>query len=95
LGTQEITRRRVLTHVRTSKRPTPADPRLVTRLAETVATTDQGNLECRSIYQLRSNTKIEAIEIHDLVPRSHEITHERFSRVVTSIHLRDGPELGV
>ncbi len=37
----------------------------------------------RSISRLRSDGKIEAIEIHDLGPRSHEVTHERLLRVVT------------
>src|SRR3990172_8020771 len=43
---------------------------------------------------LRSG-KAEAIEIHHLVPRSHEVTHERLLRVVTCVDFRDRSELGV
>ncbi len=39
--------------------------------------------------------KIEAIKVHHLAPRSHEIFHERFFRVVTCIDFREGSELGV
>src|SRR5205823_10340774 len=43
---------------------------------------------------LRSG-KVEAIVVHDLVPRSHEITHELLLRVLLCIKLGDGSELGV
>src|SRR6266571_7099334 len=43
---------------------------------------------------LRSN-KVEAIVVHDLVPRSHEITHELLLRVLLCVNLGDGSELGV
>src|SRR5437764_9172516 len=43
---------------------------------------------------LRSG-KVEAIVVHDLVPRSHEITHELLFRVLLCIKLGDGSELGV
>ena len=43
---------------------------------------------------LRSG-KVEATKIHHLVPRSHEVTHERLLRVVTCVDFRDRPELGV
>ena len=39
--------------------------------------------------------QIEAIEIHHLVPRVHEIAHERLLPVVTSVNFREGAELGV
>ena len=48
----------------------------------------------RMTYLSRSG-EVEAIEIHHLVPRSHEVTHELLFRVVTCIHLRAGSELGV
>src|SRR5262245_7307049 len=38
---------------------------------------------------------VESIEIHDLVPRGHEITHELLRGVVARVDLREGPELGV
>ena len=41
------------------------------------------------------STEVEAIEVHDLVPRRHEVTHELLLRVVTCVDLRDGSELGV
>ncbi len=40
---REIARRRVLAHIRKSKRLTPVDPELVTRLAETAAEMDATN----------------------------------------------------
>src|SRR5438445_13850977 len=43
---------------------------------------------------LRSN-KVETIVVHDLVPRSHEITHELLVRVLLCIKLNNGTELGV
>jgi hypothetical protein len=39
--------------------------------------------------------EVEAIEVHDLGPRSHEVTHERLLCVVTRVDLRDGSELVV
>jgi len=39
--------------------------------------------------------KVEAIEMHDLVPRGREVTHKRLLRVVTRVDFRDGSELGV
>ena len=39
--------------------------------------------------------KVEAIEIHHLVPRSHEVTHELLLRVVICVDFREGSELGV
>src|SRR5437773_1230350 len=38
---------------------------------------------------------IESIEIHDLVPRGHEVAHEFLLRVVARVDLREGTELGV
>src|SRR6266571_2842186 len=43
---------------------------------------------------LRSG-KVEAIVVHDLVPRSHEITHELLLRVLLCVNLGEGSELGV
>jgi hypothetical protein len=42
-------------------------------------------------YQAR----VEAIEVHELVPRRHEVTHELALRVITGVDLRDASELGV
>ena len=39
--------------------------------------------------------KVEAIEIHDLVPCSHEIPYKRVLRVITGVDFRNGSELGV
>src|SRR5262245_36836210 len=39
--------------------------------------------------------KVEAIENHDLVPRSHEVTHELLLGVVTRVDLSNRPELRV
>ena len=39
--------------------------------------------------------QVEAIKVHDLVPRSHEVTYECLLRVVTRVDFRDGSELGV
>src|SRR6266702_1952677 len=43
----------------------------------------------------RRSAEIEAIEVHDLVPRRHEVTHELLLRVVSCVDLRDGTELRV
>ena len=39
--------------------------------------------------------KVEAVEIHDLVPRRDEVLHELLLRVVAGVDLGDGAELGV
>src|SRR6266545_6212491 len=39
--------------------------------------------------------KVEAIVVHDLVPRSHEGTHELLLRVLLCVNFGDGSELGV
>src|SRR5262249_32310315 len=39
--------------------------------------------------------QVEAVKIHHLVPRSHEVTHERLLPVIAAIDFRDGSELGV
>src|SRR5688572_15706347 len=39
--------------------------------------------------------KVEAIEIHDLVPRGHEVAHELLPGVVARVDLRECAELGV
>src|SRR5437588_304130 len=39
--------------------------------------------------------EVESIEVHDLVPSGHEVTHELLLRVVARVDLRDGSELGV
>ena len=43
----------------------------------------------------RLSGKVEAIEIHHLVPRRHNVTHERLLRVVTSIDFGNSSKLGV
>jgi hypothetical protein len=48
-------------------------------------------LSDRMPYQAR----VEASEVHELVPRSHEVTHELAVRVITGVDLRDASELGV
>src|SRR5499427_5730799 len=39
--------------------------------------------------------QVEAVEVHDLVPRGNEVAHELLLRVVARVDLRDRPELGV
>src|SRR3712207_8696228 len=39
--------------------------------------------------------EVEPVEVHDLVPRGHEVAYEPLLRVVARVDLRDGPELGV
>src|SRR5258707_9993344 len=39
--------------------------------------------------------EIEPVEVHDLDPRGHEVTHELLLRVAARVDLRDAPELGV
>src|SRR5690348_450332 len=39
--------------------------------------------------------EVETVEVHDLVPRRDEVTHELLLRVVTRVELRDASELGV
>src|SRR5262245_944839 len=39
--------------------------------------------------------QVEAVEVHDLVPRRHEVTHELLLPVVRGVDLRDRPELRV
>src|SRR5680860_600528 len=39
--------------------------------------------------------QVEAIEVHDLVPRGHEVLHELLLRVFTSVYLGDSSKLGV
>src|SRR5690242_21937540 len=39
--------------------------------------------------------EVEAIEVHDLVPRGNEVVHELVLRVVTCVDLGDGSELRV
>ncbi|MCH8959583.1 MAG: hypothetical protein IH835_09065, partial [Proteobacteria bacterium] len=46
------------------------------------------------ITSLRSG-KVEAIEIHDLIPHSNEVTNELLLGVVTPVDLSDRPELRV
>src|SRR5205823_12789515 len=41
------------------------------------------------------SSEVEAIEVHDLVPCTHEVTHELLLRVLACVDLRDGSELGV
>src|SRR5437016_3783906 len=43
----------------------------------------------------RLGEQVVAIEIHDLVPGSHEVTHELLLRVVTRVDLRQRSELRV
>src|SRR6266540_6662828 len=49
----------------------------------------------RSPTRGRRSGEVEAIEVHDLVPRRHEVTHELLLRVVTCVDLRDASEWGV
>src|SRR4030088_1262211 len=39
--------------------------------------------------------EVEPAEVHDLVPRGHEVAHELLLRVVARIDLGDGTQLGV
>jgi hypothetical protein len=38
--------------------------------------------------------EVEPVEVHDLVPRGDEVTHELLIRVSARVDLRDGPKLG-
>ncbi len=42
-----------------------------------------------------TSREVEAVEVHHLVPRSHEVTDELLLRVVTRVDFRDGAELRV
>src|SRR4029450_10377017 len=42
----------------------------------------------------RGSDEVEPIEVHDLVPRGHEVTHELLLRVAARVDLRGGPQLG-
>jgi hypothetical protein len=57
-------------------------------IAQRLPGRDLRSLPGRSIP--RSSSKVEAIEIHDLVPRDDEILHEGLLRVVARIDLREG-----
>ena len=46
----------------------------------------------RKAYPLRSG-KIETIEIHDLVPRGHEVKHKVLLRIVTRVDLNNCSQL--
>src|SRR5688500_18132804 len=39
--------------------------------------------------------EVEPVEVHDLVPRGHEVTHELLLRVVARVDLRKRSQLGV
>src|SRR4030088_266927 len=39
--------------------------------------------------------EVEPAEVHDLVPRGHEVAHELLLRVVARVDLGDGTQLGV
>jgi len=41
------------------------------------------------------SAKVEAVEVHDLVPGGHEVVHEILIGVVARIDLGERPELGV
>src|SRR3954468_644395 len=41
------------------------------------------------------SAEVEAVEVHDLVPRGDEVLDEPLLRVVAGVDLGDGPELGV
>src|ERR1700723_4722400 len=42
----------------------------------------------------RESGEVKAVQVHHLVPGSHEVAHERLLRVVTGICFCEGPELG-
>src|SRR5262249_3521181 len=66
-------------------------PRVFCRASALV--TGSGRTGHQSYGQLLE--EVEAIEVHDLVPRGHEVSYELLLGVVTRVDLRDGPELGV
>ena len=39
--------------------------------------------------------EVVAVKVHHLVPRGHEVAHERLLAVATPVDLGDGPEFGV
>src|SRR4051794_25759158 len=43
----------------------------------------------------RRSGEVEAVEVHDLVPRRHEVPHELLLRVVGGVDLGEGTELRV
>src|SRR5687767_10676418 len=51
--------------------------------------------EVRPTWTSDGSGEVEPIEVHDLVPRSDEVTHELLLRVVLCVDLRDGSELGI
>src|SRR3712207_2736719 len=42
-----------------------------------------------------TSAEIEPVEVHDPVPRGHEVTHELLRGVALRVDLRDGPQLRV
>ncbi len=51
-------------------------------------------INCPQPLMLRSS-KVEAVEVHHLIPRRHKVGHELLLGVLTSIDFRQSPELGV
>src|SRR5207302_4768885 len=49
----------------------------------------------RSRNRGRRSGEVEAIEVHDLVPRSYEVADELLLRIVTCVDLGNGSELRV
>ena len=52
-------------------------------------------LEVQDAGQPADTTGYEAVEVHHLVPRRHEVAHELLLGVVGGVDLGEGPELGV
>ena len=52
-------------------------------------------LGCRRCEHPLRLRQVETIQIHHLVPRVHEVAREHLLRIVASVDVRDGSELGV
>ena len=51
--------------------------------------------QCSTVDLCIGIDKVESIEVHDLVPRGHEVAHELLLRVVARVDLRERTELRV
>jgi hypothetical protein len=52
-------------------------------------------LRVASLFFVSRLSKVEAIEIHNLVPRSHEVTDKHLLRVSASVDFGNGAQLSV
>ena len=85
------------TALSSSDRREPEAPQCsTTRAAELVlGLTSSAARETAAAGAWLRSPEVVAIKVHHLVPRGHEVAHERLLPVVTPVDLRDGPEFGV